>query len=102
MAADTKPPVEPGDIVMVDCRKPPGSMDAGWVPASALNEQHRKMSWYRERFYRLRDIYRNMQTAMFGERRRKSDDWDSSFPGPLSKPFTEEEEPSHGDKNQPA
>lgn len=36
------------------------------------------------------------------DRRPEVEPWDSSFPGPLSKPITEEEEPSHGDKNQPA
>lgn len=74
--SDTKPPVEPGDIVLIDVR----NKDA-WVPAETVAVLRADLDKCRAENKGWRGLFRRVQSALFGGKARKDDDFDSEFPG---------------------
>jgi hypothetical protein len=76
MTQDQKPPVEQGDIVLLDIRE-----RGAWVPAETVAELQADLDKCRAENKGWRGLFRRVQEALFGGKARKSDDFDSEFPG---------------------
>jgi hypothetical protein len=74
MAQNPKPPVEEGDIVLLDMRD-----RTAWVPAKEVAELQADLDKCRSENKGWRSLFRRVQEALFGGKARK-EDFDSEFP----------------------
>lgn len=87
--SDTKPPVEPGDITLIDVSCP-----GAWVPAAdaqthqALADARAQLAAAGAEIDKVRaenkgwrGLFRRVEAALVGGKARKDDDFDSGFPG---------------------
>lgn len=70
------PPVEPGDIVLIDVRE-----RGAWVPAETVADLEAELDKCRAENKGWRSLFRRVQEALFGGKARKEEDFDSEFPG---------------------
>lgn len=73
--SDTKPPVESGDILLLDIRE-----RGAWVPASTVADLEAELDKCRAENKGWRGLFRRVQEALFGGKARK-EEFDSEFPG---------------------
>jgi hypothetical protein len=73
--SDTKPPVEQGDIVLIDIKQL-GAL----VPAETVADLEAELDKCRAENKGWRGLFRRVEAALFGGKTRKDDGFDSKFP----------------------
>lgn len=72
-----KPPVDPGDVVLVDM-----TSGEAWVPASTVGDLQSQLDASQAENQGWRGLFRKVHSMLFGEK-QPEEEFDSDFPGSI-------------------